>query len=78
MGLVCQARVGTKEAVDANKSTLAGVATLLASLLYARSKLASSAEESKKVAELVQVALAKLKEQVRPLFQSPLLRSSPR
>lgn len=42
-----------------------GVAALIASLLFAKSKLSASVAESKKVAELVQVALAKLKEQVR-------------
>ncbi|KAL7408960.1 Man1-Src1p-C-terminal domain-containing protein [Mrakia frigida] len=77
MGLVCQARVGTKEALHANKSTLSGIGVTLVAILVARSKLNSSMEESKKVKELVQVALTKLREQERVHYLDPVQASDP-
>ena len=46
-------------------SASSGIGATLVTILVARSKLNSSMEESKKVKELVQVALTKLREQVR-------------
>lgn len=54
-----------------------GIAATLATLLLVRSKLNSSTEETKKVKELVQVALTKLQHQERAHYADPVQTAEP-
>ncbi|CED84770.1 Inner nuclear membrane protein MAN1 [Phaffia rhodozyma] len=71
MTLSCRAKLSAKDKLDAWKSQLGGAAAMLAAIAYARSQLKTSSQENQRVKELVQVVLAKLREQERMHYVDP-------